>query len=255
MVEILLENVDYFALLLILVSFFTAIISATLSMAGGTILLSFMSMVMPIATLIPVHGSVQLVSNFWRCFLLRKEIKRDWFQYFCVGSILGTVLATIVLQQFFNLEYASILIAVMIFYTLFKPKNMPSIKIQKWGFFFVGILIGFGSMFLGATGLILGVFFATSGQKKNVIVATQASMQTFNHALKVLGYLYLGFNFFPWLVLMIFMMLATLAGTTYGVKLLQRVPEDVFMKIYKVVLFVSGIKLLWDFAKLFIRGS
>lgn len=253
MLETILSNVDYGALLLVAVSFFTAIISATLSMAGGTILLSFMSITMPIATLIPVHGTIQLVSNFWRCFLLRNEIKKDWFLFFCLGSIIGTMIATYTLQQIFNLEYASIFIAMMIFYTLFKPKKMPEIKIEKNGFFLVGILIGFGSMFLGATGLILGAFFANSGQKKNTIVATQASMQTFNHALKVLGYLYLGFNFIPWIFLMGIMMVSTIIGTSFGVKLLKKVPEHVFLKIYKTTLFIAGLKLTWDFVILVTR--
>ncbi len=244
---------DHTSLILIIVSFFTAVISATLSMAGGTILLSFMSMVMPIATLIPVHGAIQFVSNFWRCYLLRSEIKKDWFLAFCFGSIIGTVIATLLLERIFNLEYASILIALMIFYTLFKPKKMPKIKIETKGFVFVGLMIGFGSMFLGATGLILGVFFTDSGQKKNTIVATQASMQTFNHALKIIGYLYLGFNYAPWLALMLLMMITTLLGTSYGVKLLNKVPEQVFMQIYKTVLFVSAVKLSWDFINLVIQ--
>lgn len=243
-------NLDYSSFVLIFVSFFTAIISATLSMAGGTILLSFMSMVMPIATLIPVHGAIQLVSNFWRCLLLRSEIKKEWFLSFSIGSSLGTVLATYVLKQIFNLEYASILIAIMIFYTLFKPKKMPTIKVGTVGFAFVGLVIGFGSMFLGATGLILGLFFADSGEKKNTIVATQAAMQTFNHGLKVVGYIYLGFNFAPWVTLMVLMMIATILGTSYGVKLLSKVSDEVFLKIYRAILFVSALKLVWDFCKL-----
>lgn len=244
---------DHYSLLLVVVSFFTAVISATLSMAGGTILLSFMSMVMPIATLIPVHGSIQLVSNFWRCFLLRAEIKKDWFLAFCLGSIFGTILSTLLLEKIFDVKYASILIALMIFYTLFKPKKMPKIRIGTKGFIWVGLLIGFGSMFLGATGLILGIFFTDTGQKKNVIIATQASMQTFNHALKIIGYLYLGFNFIPWFALMILMMISTLVGTSYGVKLLNKIPEKFFMYIYKNILFFSALKLTWDFISLVSR--
>lgn len=252
MLETIFSNVDYIAILLVVIAFFTSVISATLSMAGGTILLSFMSISMPISTLIPVHGAIQFVSNFWRCFLLRNNIKMDWFLYFCIGSVIGTIAATIILKNIFNIEYASILIAIMIFYTLFKPQKMPQMKIEKKGFLLVGILIGFGSMFLGATGLILGVFFANSGQKKNTIVATQACMQTFNHALKVAGYLYLGFNYFPWLFLMILMMFSAVAGTTYGVNLLKKIPEEIFMKIYNFTLFVSAIKLLYDFFKLIV---
>jgi uncharacterized membrane protein YfcA len=244
------SSLDYSSLVLIAVSFFTAIISATLSMAGGTILLSFMSLTMPIATLIPVHGAIQLVSNFWRCWLLRSDIKKEWFYSFSVGSVVGTIVATALLKIIFNLEYASLFIALMILYTLFKPKKMPSIKISTFGFSLVGVLIGFGSMFLGATGLILGIFFADSGEKKNTIVATQASMQTFNHGLKVLGYIYLGFSFLPWLTLMALMMISTLLGTSYGVKLLSKVPEDLFLKIYKAILFLSAMKLIFDFLKL-----
>lgn len=243
------NSIDQTALILTFISFITAIISATLSMAGGTVLLSFMSMTMPIATLIPVHGAIQLVSNFWRCFLLRTEIKKTWFLSFSVGSIVGTGIAIYVLQKVFDLEYASIFIALMIFYTLFRPKKMPSLRVGTSGFLLVGILVGFGSMFLGATGLILGSFFADSGEKKNTIVATQASMQTFNHGLKVFGYFYLGFNYLPWVPLMTLMMVATLLGTSFGVKLLKNIPEKFFITIYKTILFLSALALTWDFIK------
>ncbi|MEE3216369.1 MAG: sulfite exporter TauE/SafE family protein, partial [Pseudomonadota bacterium] len=48
---------------LILLSGFTSLVSASLGVGGGTLLIVTMAQVMPAAALIPVHGMVQLGSN------------------------------------------------------------------------------------------------------------------------------------------------------------------------------------------------
>ena len=228
-------------------SYITAILSATVGLAGGTLLLSFMGLYMPISTVIPLHAANQFVSNFWRCYLLRTNIRRDFFWAFISGSILGVILSTFTLKCFLKLENLSIFVALLIFYTLFKPKKMPNIVVFQKGFFVVGIVIGFCGMFLGATGLILGSFFVRKDMTKNEVVATQGAMQTFNHLLKVLGFLFLGFNYVPWLLLLFFMTISAVLGTTLGVKILKKLPEVWFRHFFNAILFISACKIVWDY--------
>lgn len=224
-------------------SFFTSIISATVGMAGGTVLLSVMLLFLQPAVVIPLHAGNQLISNFSRCWLLRQHIQWQYFIPFSIASSLGNIFAAILIKDTLDLEHGSILIALMILYTVFKPAKLPTFTPKAKGFFCIGLFIGFLGMFIGATGLILGMAFVRDDLKKEEILATQGSMQTLNHLLKILGFLWLGFNFVPWLFPLGLMMLASILGTHYGVSLLKNIPDHLFKLIFKSILVVSALQL------------
>jgi uncharacterized membrane protein YfcA len=207
-----------------------------------------MALYMPISTVIPLHAVNQLVSNFWRSYLLREKIRRDFFKSFVIGDFIGVSLSVFALKYILSLENLSILVALLIFYTLLKPKKMPTFLVYKKGFLFVGILIGFCGMFLGATGLILGTFFVRNDMTKQEVVATQGAMQSFSHFLKIMGFLLLGFNYTPWLILLLFMTLAALLGTSMGLKILIKLPETWFHYFFNSILFISACKIVWDYS-------
>src|SRR5512145_3228890 len=63
--------------LLCVVAFFTAIVSALVGMAGGMILLSVMLWFLPPLVAIPLHGAIQLASNFSRTVIQREHARYD----------------------------------------------------------------------------------------------------------------------------------------------------------------------------------
>ncbi|MFT7144318.1 MAG: putative membrane protein YfcA [bacterium] len=82
-------NLDAFALLLIGVSFFTSFLTAIAGIGGGVMLLAVMVTVYPPSIVIPVHGVVQMGSNFFRMGLMRHFIERSIVVPFAIGSCLG----------------------------------------------------------------------------------------------------------------------------------------------------------------------
>ena len=60
------------ATLLIVASFFTSLITASLGIGGGVLLLAILASTLPITALIPVHGLVQLGST-WFISALKHE--------------------------------------------------------------------------------------------------------------------------------------------------------------------------------------
>lgn len=235
-------------LLLISSSFFTSIISATVGMAGGTVLLSIMLLFLQPSVVIPLHAGNQLISNFSRCWLLRNHIKWKFFTPFAVASVFGNIFAAILIKDTLDLAHGTIFIALMILYSVFKPAKLPTFTPKGKGFFAIGLFIGFLGMFIGATGLILGMAFVRDDLNKEEILATQGSMQTLNHLLKILGFLWLGFNYVPWLFPLGLMMLASIIGTNYGVSLLKNIPDHIFKLIFKTILVISAIQLLIKWA-------
>lgn len=237
------------ATFLIIAAFGTSIISATVGMAGGTVLLSVMLLFMTPQIVLPIHAANQLISNFRRCWLLRDAIHFSYFYRFCTGAIIGNITSTWLLKTALDLKHGTIFIAAIILYSVFKPKKLPSFSPHSTGFFFVGLFIGFAGMFIGATGLILGTCFIRDDMNKEQILATQGAMQTFNHFSKILGFLWLGFNYIPWMLPLGGMMLASFIGTTYGVSLVRKIPHKIFTLCFRGILVLSALSIIYSWIK------
>lgn len=234
------------SIILAAISFFTAILSAVTGMAGGIVLLSLMTFILPLNIIIPIHGIVQLVSNSTRCFLLRRSIRFDFAIPFYLGLPLGTYTSYKVVQLMPGPTIPLALIAGLIFYTVFKPKNLPSIHIPKWSFFILGFVLGSLSLLVGAIGPILAPFFLRDDLKKEEIVATKGFSQMGGHLLKIPAFLALGFDYQNYALVLVLMCLSTIIGTQVGVKILSNIKESLFKTIFKLALFIAGVRILYN---------
>lgn len=225
-------------------SIFTSIISAVVGAAGGIVLLGGMTLVLPVAATIPVHGLTQLLSNSLRTFYLRHNVVLAFFKYFVVGAPLGALLAFYFIKSLPSDKVPLILIVLFILYMVFKPKSMPAIKLKAWQFGLLGLAAGFMGILVGATGPLLAPFFLRDDLTKEEIVSTQACCQTVTHVIKIPVFLGLGFAYLDYQVLILLMFIGTVIGTTLGVKFLKKMNPKVFVYIYKTVLVLVAVKLL-----------
>lgn len=233
------------SLFLIVFSFFTAIISALTGMGGGIILLSFMTLFLSLDVVIPIHGLVQFVSNSSRSYFLKDRIKWDYALPFFMGVPLGTVTSYYIVKSLTSPAVPLAIIVVLIFYSVFRPKKLPPLIIPKWGFFFLGYTVGVLSLLIGATGPLIAPFFLRPDFKKQEIVATKAVVQMAGHILKIPAFLALGFPYLDYLWIIIGMAIFTVLGTKYGVSLLEKLNEKIFVYIFKAALLIAGIRILF----------
>ena len=63
------------ATLLTVASFFTSALTATFGLGGGVAMLALMGLFVPVSSLIPVHGAVQLGSNSGRAWHQRANVR------------------------------------------------------------------------------------------------------------------------------------------------------------------------------------
>ncbi len=78
--------------LLIGLSFFTSLLTAAIGIGGGTLMLPFMAQVLPVKAIIPVHGVVQLGSNFGRMLVMFQSIDKSLVGWFLLGCCFGAFL-------------------------------------------------------------------------------------------------------------------------------------------------------------------
>jgi uncharacterized membrane protein YfcA len=234
-------------LILSLCTIVTSMISGVVGMAGGVLLLSIMTFFVEYKMLIPLHGVVQLVSNFSRTMYLRKNIRMDFLTPFILGAPFGFLIAFYILKEVSNTNYYYLLLSFFILYAVFKPKNLPEFKLAGYQWGVLGLFAGIQGALIGVTGPLLSPFYLRSDLKKEEIVATKAAQQIITHLFKIPLFLSLEFNYTEHFDLIIIMSLAAVFGTYLGVKLLGKVNESLFKILFKSFLLIAALRLMYKF--------
>ncbi|MEZ4743542.1 MAG: sulfite exporter TauE/SafE family protein [Bdellovibrionota bacterium] len=224
---------------------FTSVISAVIGMAGGIVLLSIMTFFLDLSTIVPIHGFVQLTSNFSRSLRLRQHIEKRILIPTIIGLPIGTFISTQIIRSVSNKEIFYFLIATLIFYVLFKPKKLPQLKIPFWSFGILAIVVGILGPLIGATGPLMAPFYLRNDLNKEQIVATKASAQMAGHLLKVPAFLYLGFDYSKYLLLILLMSIGVIIGTNVGVSILSKINESTFRLTFRTALFIAACRITY----------
>ncbi|GAB4019106.1 MAG: hypothetical protein Fur0010_20750 [Bdellovibrio sp.] len=162
-----------------------------------------------------------------------------------LGIPIGTLIAVLILKKLESELLISLGIVALIFYTVFKPRSLPHLKIPTWSYVILGILLGILGPFIGATGPLLGPFVFREDLSKEEIIATQASIQTVGHFMKIPAFLSLGFNFSEHWILLIAMSASAIIGTRLGVHLLSKIPEKPFRIVFKGAMLFSAARIIY----------
>ena len=233
------------ALVLILCSAITSMITAALGAGGGVMLLAIMALSMPTAAIIPVHGMVQLGSNANRALMTWRYINLRVIAWFLPGVIVGAWLASRLLV---NLPLASIQLSIAFFILLLCwGPAIPKVATGPVGTLLASTLTSFLSLFVGATGPLVAAFIKQQqSSQRTQTVATFAAAMTLQHAPKALAFGAAGFVFHDWLPLIACMILAGAAGTWLGLNILSRISDRHFTRLFNVVLTLLAIRLAWQ---------
>jgi len=225
--------------LLVGISFLAAARTAALSLGGGLLLIGVMSLVLPAAAIVPVHGVLLLGSNAGRAAVLRRFIDRKIVVSFTTGAIFGAILGGLIVTNL-PTGMLRLFIAGFILFTQWGPKiTLPTGQqaLRMTGFFSVIL-----SLFVGATGpFITSLLSAMPRFDRRQLIGTAAGCLTVQHGLKVGVFGLGGFQFAPWAGLIAIGLLSGFAGTLTGTKLLGKMPEALFRQILKAVLTIMAL--------------
>ena len=235
------------SVVLVVTSFFTSMMTATLGIGGGVLLLAVMAGTVPISALIPVHGLVQLGSNGNRALMTAKHIDWNMLKYFSLGAIVGAFLASFIVVQL-PLVIIQFAVAAFILFLVWgsKPKAQ---EMRPVGRTLAGLVTTLVSMFVGATGPLVAAFVHRNNYTKMQITGTFASCMTLQHGLKAFVFTFVGFSFAQWAGLIIIMIASGALGTFFGLKVLKRVPAKKFTVIFKVVVTILALRLVVEALK------
>jgi uncharacterized membrane protein YfcA len=228
---------------LVLLSVVTSALSAAAGIGGGTLLIIAMAQVMPATALIPVHGMVQLGSNAGRATLTWRHVRWDIVAAFLPGVIVGAVVAAWLLIRLPH-GVLELCIAAFVLYSCWGP-GLPQRAVGRVGTVIAGAVTTLLSSLVGASGPMVASFIKLGMSERLPRVATFATCMTLQHLTKAFIFGFAGFVFRDWLGLMLVMVAAGFVGTWLGLRLLNRVSDHRFDFLFKWVLTLLALRLIW----------
>ena len=231
------------AALLIVASSFTSALTAAFGVGGGIAMLALMGLFVPVASLIPVHGAVQLGSNTGRAWHQRMFVRLDVAKPFIAGSVVGAIFGVFLVIQ---LPDALLKVVLGAFILVLTWAKIPGIeRLSKAGLAVASVVLALLTMVVGVTGPLVAVLFARFLQNdRKALIATSAVAMTTQHLLKIIVFGLAGFAFWDWVPLVAAMILSGFVGTVYGTALLERMPEETFRKWFRIGITILALDLL-----------
>lgn len=230
---------------LFIVGMFTAAISATLGMAGGVILLSTLTVFMPMRDAIPIHGFAQLCSNIGRVSTYFRRINWSIAGRFSLlifpGAYLGIRCVNVI-----NANWLEILVAVVILWVIHGPKLKRSSKPSLNFFILLGFLSSFIGMIAGATGPLIAPFFTGIGLQKKEMVGTKAFCQSLVQFVKLPAFSLVGsFSVRDHMRLLLLFATASALGVWLGSKLIDRLSEQSLKIAIRWTVTVMALRMIF----------
>jgi uncharacterized membrane protein YfcA len=206
------------------------------------LLISVMSVFLPAAAIVPVHGVVQFASNASRGAFSAKDIRRDILWPFLIGCLIGTLAGS---RLVLKVPTGFLPMPMGIF--ILTMTWLPQIKKKLWfpgRFLSLGFVQAFLTLFVGATGPLNMPFLIRAGLSRDQLVVTGAAFMTIVHLVKIITFGLLGFAFGPYLFLMLLMILAVISGSYAGTRLRHQVPEQLFLVTFKLLITLLAMRMI-----------
>jgi len=233
-----------FAGVMVFCSFLTSALTAAMGLGGGTALLAVMGLGMPVSSLMPVHGIVQLGSNFSRTLIQRAYVVWPLVLWFLIGSAVGIAIGAPVAAMIPD-SLARIALGLFILWSVLRRRGEAK-PLNRTLFVIGGGISSIGTMIVGATGPMVAGLISSQGLKKQPLIATHATCMVLQHGLKILAFGLMGFAWASWLPVLAAMIISGALGTWLGTRLLDNLPEKLFRVAFRLTMLLLSLQLLWQ---------
>jgi len=236
------ELSDPLAWLIIAGSFASSAISAAFAVGGGFLMLAIVTSVIPISAVVPVHSATLLGTSVGRSLFFFRHVDWSITRPFIIGALIGAPLGA---RIYFNLPES--VIAAVIGCMMLVTVWAPTIRWRPYfshPFFYVGIVHTFLSSLFSFGGLMQALMLRTKLLKMQVIGTLAVSLLVMN-VFKLIGYFSFGFDFKPYLGVIIAATCAGIPGALLGRRLVNSVSEEKFRLLFKIIMTAFAFRLLY----------
>jgi uncharacterized protein len=227
-----------------------ALVASTLAavsgFGGAAVLLPVLVASFGMREAIPILTVAQLIGNGSRVWFNRHEL--DWrvVGWFALGGIPMALIGGLLFARApltILTRLLGLFLMLVVAWRHLRPKT--SSKPPAWSFSFIGAGASFLSALLGSVGPIMAPFFLAYGLIKGAYIGTEALSTVVMHVFKLIAYhhssilplhaVLAGLSIGPVMIL----------GSYLGKRIVDRLPEKVFVWIIEATLLIAGVGFLW----------
>lgn len=233
-----------FIVLFAILSFLTSLLTSIFSVGGGLIMLVALAQSFSPATLIPLHGSIQLANNFSRTLVYREFFQWKLIKNIVISTMFGAVIGIYLFGTLPENLLVMVIAATILFLT-WAPIDSLILSVMKndW---FCGFISGFAGIFVGANGPLVTAYLRTKNLSPEVLVANHGAIMIFQHGIKIVLFAsFFNFIILDYFIFILILALTGYAGANLGRRLISKVPFKSFNIILKVLLTLLAFSLFF----------
>jgi uncharacterized membrane protein YfcA len=226
-------------------AFVASALAAVTGFGGAAVLLPILVLSYGVRDAIPILTVAQLIGNGSRVWFNRRELALPVVGWFTIGAVpaalVGGVLFASAPLSFLKRLLGIFLLATVAYRHINKRRTFrPSLR----SFAGIGAVFSFLSALLGSVGPIMAPFFLAYGLVKGAYIGTEAFATVVMHVTKLVAYG--GTSVLTFANVMAGLALGPIMvfGSFVGKKVLDRLPERVFVWLIEATLIVAGVGFL-----------
>ena len=234
--------IDATFVIIVVGSFVASVFNAAFSVGGAMIVLAITSTVLPVQAIVPIHSGLLIGSTSTRIVFFWDFIDWKLVRSFLAGSIVGAFLGARIYIELPDAIIATAISVVMLV-AIWLPKVTwrPRLR-HPW------VIVGFiHSLFstLFAYGALMHAVILHTDLERRQIVGTLGGCLAGMSVFKIAGYAFYGFDYSPYYIVIAAAIAVSLVGTAVGKLIVDRLSETVFRMIYRVLITVTALRLLY----------
>lgn len=220
-----------------------SLITASVGAGGGLLLLAVMTMFLPVASVIPLHGVIQFGSNASRTALLVRHVRVSVLVAFAGGAVVGAAAGA---QALVRVPEAWLQLMLGVFILVLSWVPVPRLRRgSPAGVAGAGAITTVLTLFVGATGPLVAAFFHALRLERLAHVGTFSACMLVQHGLKLAVFGFAGFAFGPYLPFLAVMLGCAFVGTWLGRQVLVRLDDARFHRALALLLTLLALRLLY----------
>ena len=235
-------EIDRALYVIVIGSFVAAFTNAAFANGGAMVILAVTSTVLPVSAIVPLHSALLMGSTASRAVIFREHV--DWriAGPFLVGSVVAVAIAARIYVELPDTAIAAAIGLVMLV-AIWLPA-VPWRPRVRHPWLIVGFIHSFFSTLFAYGALLHAVILHTALARRQV-VGTMAVSLTGMGVFKISGYALNGFDYRPYLAVIILSFLVALAGTWVGKLLIDRISEMVFRRVFRLLVTLTALRLIY----------
>lgn len=222
-------------------TFIASLFNAAFSAGGALIVLAITSTVLPVQAIVPIHSTLLIGSTATRILFFWEHIDWTLVRPFILGSLVGAFLGA---RIYVALPEAiiAVAIALVMLVAIWLPglSWRPQIR-HPWAI--VGFIHSFLSTLFAYGALLHAVILHTKLDRRQ-IVGTLGGCLAGMSVFKITGYAFYGFDYRPYYAVIAAAVIVSFAGTAVGKMIVDRLSEERFRLVYRVLITASALRLL-----------